>query len=363
MKLNLGEIIKFSRSIILLWNEYALPNRVWERETDIYNENKLMSESETTDLRWIKLKIVTLLLPIMMFANSDFTYSISTNNPNPYLKEATIVTIDINQTNHNSVMFFKFFVTKMSYYKSEQINLQESNTYHNTNQRYTYLIYPLSIGDIDIEFNLTQKLTTDDSVAYSFSGDRDNVKGLVTQDTPIKLPNLKLQVKPLPKDTQLVGDFKLDYSLSTHTAQAYEPIPLNIEITGRGYLPILDNILPKDREFTQFLSPPIIESHIVDEDTQSTIKYSNALSHYKDFTLDRIELKAFDPKTNKSYTLTIPKQEFNIIEANSSKLIDKIDSPPPLEMEYSYILDKIGYILAYISGLLSGLMILFLRKY
>ncbi len=319
-----------------------------------------------------KLLIAILLifiLPLTIYANSGFEYKISTNNPNPYLKEATIVTIDINQTDHKSVMFFHFFVTKKSHYKSKQIHLKENNSYHNRNKRYTYLIYPLSIGDIDIEFSLTKKLTTDDSVAYSFSGDRDNVKGLVTNDTIINLPNLKLKVKPLPKDTLFVGDFKLDYRVSTHTAQAYEPIPLNIELKGRGYPPIIDFLQNlSDRtalrlsHFTQFLSPPTVESQIVDNDTQSTIKYATAISNDTNFTLEAINIKAFNPQTQKSYILNIPKQKFNIISIDQSTLIDQINSPPPLEIDYSYIWTLLGYILSFGAGFLSAFLIFFKHK-
>ncbi len=314
-----------------------------------------------------KLLIAILLifiLPLTIYANSGFEYKISTNNPNPYLKEATIVTIDINQTDHKSVMFFHFFVTKKSHYKSKQIHLKENNSYHNRNKRYTYLIYPLSIGDIDIEFSLTKKLTTDDSVAYSFSGDRDNVKGLVTNDTTIHLPNLKLQVKPIPNNTIFVGDFALHYKLSKHTAQAYEPIPLNIELQGRGYPPIIEtkSILPQNTEFTQFVEAPIVESHIVDKDTQSSIKYATALSHSQSFTLEPINLKAFNPKTQKSYILSIPQQDFTIINRDKSTLIDQINSPPPLEIDYRYMWTLLGYILSFGAGFLSAFLIFFKHK-
>ncbi|MFK5976498.1 MAG: BatD family protein [Sulfurovum sp.] len=318
--------------------------------------------NKKNELNIFKLFLLLFILPITIHANNDFTYSITTNNKTPYLKEATIITIDINQTNHKSVIFFKFFVTKMSQYQSKQIKLIENNSYHNTNQKYTYLIYPLRTGDIEIEFSLIQKLTTDDSVAYSFSGDRDNVKGLVTSDTIIKLPNLKLQVKPLPKDTLIVGDFKLDHRLSTNIAQAYEPISLNIEIKGRGYPPIIDNILPKDTSFIQFLSPPIVKSRIINQDTQITIKYATALSHFQNFSLAPLNLKAFNPKTQKSYILTIPKQDFTIIKADKSTLIDKIDSPPPLEIDYSYIGIALGYILSFGAGFLSAFLLFQKRK-
>jgi hypothetical protein len=191
-------------------------------------------------------KIVLLFLGFTFIFANDFNYKITVDKTNPYIKEAVILTVDINQTNHNIVLLFDFDLLKNNSYSFQRIDIKEIDAYHAAQIQYTYLIYPLKEGDINIDFHLTQKATTDESVAYSFSGDRDNVKGLVTVNTKIDLAPLTLKVKPLPKNTQIVGDFSLDYKIKTLHAQAFEPIPLQVTLKGIGYPPLLENLLPSE---------------------------------------------------------------------------------------------------------------------
>ena len=101
---------------------------------------------------------------------------------------------------------------------------------------------------------------------------------------------------------------------------------------------------------------------IINQDTQSTIKYITALSHNKSFFLTPINLKLFNPKTQKSTILTIPRQEFTILEVDKATLIDTIDSPPSLEIDYSYIGALWGYILSFGAGFLSAFLLFQKRK-
>ncbi len=154
------------------------------------------------------------------------------------------------------------------------------DSYHNVKIHYDYLIYPLKAGDINITFSLLKKVTNDDSVAYSFSGDRDNVKHLVTKDTRIQLPPLQLKVKSLPEGTTLVGDFALTYDIKKHHAKAYEPLPFQISIKGEGYPPLLDTLLPQEGNFTRFTEKPIVKSIATKKGTQSTVTYPMATFTY-----------------------------------------------------------------------------------
>jgi hypothetical protein len=218
-----------------------------------------------------------------------------------------------------------------------------------------YLIYPLKSGDVNITFDLLKKVTTDDSIAYSFSGDRDNVKKLVTTNTNVILPSLQLKVTPLPYDTTLVGDFKLTHTIKKRQAKAYEPLPFQVQIKGLGYPPLIDMLLPQEGNFTRFTEKPIVKSFVSTEGTQSTVTYPIALSHSKNFTLSPIVLKAFNPKTGKSYTLTVPSQNFDIQEVATHSLVDTIDAPDVLKEDWSWLSALFGYIVVFSAGYLTAL--------
>jgi hypothetical protein len=301
------------------------------------------------------LRLFIFLLSFITLQAEDFTYTFNTDHPTPYVKEAVVLTLDLNQTNHDVVLLFNFSINKSKDYTFQRLDIKETDSYHNAKIHYVYLIYPLKSGDINITFNLLKKVTTDESVAYSFSGDRDNVKTLETTDTQINLPPLQLQVKPLPEGTVLVGDFKLTYDIKKHKTKSYEPLPFQVSIKGSGYPPMVDMLLPKDGNFTRFTEKPIVKSIATRRGTQSTVMYPMALSHSQSFTLSPIMLKAFNPETEKSYTLEIPSQHFDIQEVAAHSLVDKVDSPDVLKEDWSWLSTLLGYIVVFAAGCLTPL--------
>jgi hypothetical protein len=304
-------------------------------------------------------KIVIFLLTLSMLWAEDFGYHIQVDNPHPYIKEPILLTLELNQTNPDIVLFFNFDIQKSDQYSFARLDTIEEDNHHNTRIKYLYRIYPLHDGAIDIAFHLIKKVTSDESVAYSYSGDRDNVKTLVTQDTPITLPPLHLEVNPLPKDTLLVGDFSLNYQLKNHQANAHEPLPFQVTIEGVGYPPLLDTLLPKEGNFTRFTESPLVHS----QNGKHKILYPMALSHTKSFTLSPIVIKAFNPKTEKIYALKIPKQRFEIAEVITSDLVDQEENPMRLASDdWSWIGTLLGYIVVFGAGYLTAFSLKWRKK-
>lgn len=303
--------------------------------------------------RYVKLFIF--FLSFLALQAEDFTYALHVDDQSPYVKEPVVLTLDINQTNHEVVLLFSFTLNKSGDYTFQRLDLKESDSYHNTKIRYVYLIYPLKSGDLNITFSLVKRVTSDEKVAHSFSGDRDNVKALATVDTNVPLPPVQLKVKPLPSGTNLVGDFSITHSIKKHEGQAYEPLPFQIQIKGLGYPPMIDTLLSDEGNFTLFAEKPIISSFASTEGTRSTLTYPMALSHSKSFTLSPIVLKAFNPKTEKSYTLTVPEQHFDIREVAPNSLVDTIDTPGALKEDWSWLSTFLGYLVVFASGYLTAL--------
>jgi hypothetical protein len=285
----------------------------------------------------------------------DFTYRITADKTEAYLKEAVVLTVELNQTNPDVVLFFDFDLHPSKNYTFHRIDTKQSDNYQKVKTDYTYLLYPLRSGDLNITFDLTKKVTTKENVAYSFSGDRDNVKGIDTKNIPITLPPFLLHIKALPKAVQLVGDFSLEYKIKKHQANAYEPLPLQIVIKGFGYPPLLENILPKELNVTRFKEKPILHTGNTKKGTQSSVTYPIALSHTQSFDLPAITLNAFNPKTKKAYTLTVPKQHFDIRKIDVNRLVDKTDDPKPLQRDYDWLSTLFGYLVVFGAGYLTAL--------
>ena len=292
----------------------------------------------------------------------DFSYLIKASHHEVYLHEPLHLSVDLNQTNPNVVLLFQFVINKSPDYSFKPVFSKNGDTPHHTNQHTVYEVTPLKTGDIHIGFSLTKRVTTDDKVSYFASGDRDDFKKLETIDFPITLPDIKLHVKALPKDTQLVGDFTLDYTLKKHQAKPYEAIPFQVTLKGKGFPPLLPHLLPQDGNFTLFTENPIVKSTSTIAGTQSSIHYSMALSHTKDFTLPQVQFKAFNPKTRQSYILTIPSQDFKIIDVDKNTLLDHTDYPPFLKSDWAWIQTLLKYLVVFVAGFLSALAFRWQKK-
>jgi hypothetical protein len=182
-------------------------------------------------------------------------------------------------------------------------------------------------------------------------------------DTPVTVEPVTLHVNPLPKNTQLVGDFSLTYKIKTHEATAYEALPVMIEIKGEGYLPKLDNIVKQNQDYTLFKEQPQIKSVKSDQTMFHTVTYHLALSAKKSFTLPAIQLKAFNPVSRKSYILEVPEQNFKVTVVPDERLLDKTDMPMPLgKTDWSWLGTLLGYIVVFTAGFLTAKSVQWQKK-
>jgi len=302
-------------------------------------------------VRWIFiLGLVSLL------RGEDIAYSFHLSKPNPYLKEAIYLDVNLTQLDSSVVMFFQFSPKVSSDYEFQQLKFQEHEQHHARKHEYRYIIYPLKEGNVSIGFNMVKSVTTDDSVAYAISGDRDNIKSLEKRDIELKIPPLHLNVKPIPNRAELVGDFQIKYSLDRNQTRAYEPIYLHISLQGRGYLKGFD-ILPKSTEYHIFTQKPKV--------TPTSIEWDYAISSKGSFTIPKIELKGFNPTTERGYTLQTPAQHIEVRKLDSSTLLDREESPPPAQtLNWEWLGWLLSYLVVYMAGVLTpkSLFTLFRRK-
>jgi len=305
--------------------------------------------------------IVALLLCGVLYAE-DFTYTMHTSKIDPYVKEPILLELDINQTNHDHVLFFNFDINQSNHYHFFKSKMEESGEKHSLHIKYTYILYPLKSGDVKIAFTLIKKMTTDENIAYGFSGDRDNTKGMTTTNTRIHIPSLILHTKKLPAHTDIVGNFTLDYVLDKTSANPYAPISLNIKIEGEGYYPIIDKIISNNQSFNLFEDKPTIHfSHTLDNMT-GYVLYPFALSASKDFSLDEIKIHGFDPNKDKKYILKIPKQAINITKESQALLVDKKNTPPPLGIDLHWLYDLLKIVFTFLVGYFTARTIKLSKK-
>jgi len=280
----------------------------------------------------------------------DIGYAFHISNKTPYQNEAIFLDVNISQENHSSVMLFKFNLKQSKAYTFHQVDFKENDKYHDLKHQYRYLIYPKKEGNIALEFEMIKSLTDDDKVAYAISGDRDNIKGLVKKDIAVAIEPLKLLVKPLPKGTKLVGDFKLSYELDKTSTDAYDPVHLKVVLKGKGDIPTF-SLLPKSALYHLFTQKPKVKLLHHSKGTTANAEWNYAISAKESFVLPEVRLKGFNPKTKKSYELLVPAQSIEVNAVEVGSLVDKEDTPASSKgIDWSWI----GWLFSYLAVFMAG---------
>ena len=293
------------------------------------------------------------LLPVILWGE-DFRFTVDAHPRTPYLNAPVRLNIDLNQTNHNVVLLYRFGIVPSPDYRIVQIDGRHDDTLYHAHHHYLYELYPLRTGDINITFDMLKRVTDEKKITYSGLGDRDDFKKLQSTDYKITLPPLRLHVKPLPKETQLVGTFTLQHTFAKTHVEAFEPIPVKIVIEGRGYPPVLKQIFPSLKGVHLFSQKPEIQRYPGKEGIRYKVTYPLAFSAAKSFDLPEVTLRALNPDTGAPYTLTIPSQHFEVTPADVNTLVDKVDTPPSLKEESKDLVGWLGYLLAFAAGFLSA---------
>ena len=288
----------------------------------------------------------------MLYAQEDVAYDFYLSTSTPYQQESVFLDVNISQLDHSKVMLFKFTLKNSKEYSFHQIGLEEKEEYHDLRHEYRYLIYPKKSGKVKLEFEMIKSLTDDDKVTYSISGDRDSVKRLEKEDIEVKLTPMFLKVKALPKGVELVGDFKLTHTLDREETQLFDPINLKVELKGKGDVEPFE-LLKECKVYKLFHQAPNLKRFYTKEGTTTDIKWEYAISAKESFTLPAIDLQAFNPKSEKLYTLKIPEYKIKVDKVTEESLLDSETVPKiSKSIDWAWWRWIFSYVLVFIAGFL-----------
>jgi hypothetical protein len=284
-----------------------------------------------------------------MYAN-DIVYSIKSSKEQLYLNEALILEVNISQIDNSKVMLFNFSPKLSDAYDFHQIDFHEHEKYHDLQHQYSYLIYPKKRGEVHIAFDMVKSITDDDKVAYSISGDRDNVKGLQKEDIVVNLEPLSLEVKQPSQEVDLIGDFSLEYTIDKKETEAFDPINLKVKLKGKGNVEAFE-LLEQSEEYKLFTQKPNFKAFHSKDGTTTVLEWDYAISAEKSFSLPKKVLKAFNPETERFYELTLPAFNIEVQKVDKAKLLDKVDSPAKAQsFDWSYITTFFSYLVVFLAG-------------
>ena len=300
--------------------------------------------------------LLFLIFPFVLSASTGLaTYSLASNKKDVYIKEAVEVTFTAVQKDHTDEMFFFLEPKKSDSYAIELLDKDTKKiSYHNQTTTFKYLLFPLKEGDIDIDFDFTIKVASDDAVAQIYMGGRNNVKWIETTDTKVKIKPIRLHVKPLKEDVDLVGDFAITSKIQSTDVNSYGSANIKYYLSGTGY---------DDKKFAPIKSIEgvTIFSEAADEHLKSTkegyeIKreFSYALVGKKDFKIPSIQIKVYSPKQDRYYTLSTKEYDIKVSTIDPKTLVDDKEYPEEESYDLSTLKEMTIALLIFFAGFITA---------
>ena len=315
---------------------------------DILVDNKL----EKTQAKIIKM------LKVEKTKSDLYDLSISVDKKDVYVGEAIEFTLkfkykkdlDIVALNYNKPAFENFWVKELKPQKS-----QDSYTQY-VEQEVKYLLFPQSSGKIVL-----------DPLKISVTTEQDNTRGYYFSApsvvTPVYSNKIELNVKELPQDISLIGEFDIKSTIDKDIINQGEAVSFKLFIKGRGNIDDLDEIKIDIPNTTIYDNPSKKEYNIKNNMYGGEYSKTYSIVGKDNFTIPSIKIKYFD-KNSESIKI-IQTQEHNITVNKKIAKESKLEIATPNIKQETQIKEKVVQIkitdnekvFYFLGGLFSGLFL------
>ena len=286
--------------------------------------------------------VALILLPLFVLANELCDVSVSVNKKDPFVGEEIVLSVEAVQKKLENAMFFDFKIPKSDKYTIKLI----SKTDHTKGDekkitKFKYRIKALQEGKLSIPLSIIVKEANKESVKDFVTGSFDELEMLHTKDTTLKFKPLNLEVKPLKKGVEFIGDFKINSYIDKTKVAPFEPVHITYTISGRGSHNSIVDLFADYNGSDKFLQK------------SGDLKFEYIFNSDKNFTIPAVSIKCFNPKTSSYYTLKTKPYHIEVSKIKADEILDAKNSYPTNSFELSKILPYLYGVLLFVSGFLS----------
>jgi len=300
--------------------------------------------------------------------NEKFYLQMSVNKNEVYVGEALLLSVAFHESREADLMDFrgerpdlKDFVVKEI--EGEKTSRKDGYTIH----EFRYLITPTREGNLTID-PINAKVAERTRVRDNFFGtffERPSWSQIASNAQAI-------QVKPLPSDVDLVGDFTLTHAIDTQKVKANKPVNLTVTFKGEGNLEDFDKLNYEIDGVTVYGNDTKVESRLAGTQMVSSWSKKFAFIGDKSFTIPERTFTLFNPKTKQTTELTVESYDIAIEGAtppvappltsstpSTSSEVTPNQTTPPTVQTYEPLLLTI---VAFALGILLTLAVLFFPR-
>ncbi len=235
---------------------------------------------------------IALIFPWLLWGEAELFLKLSKSDP--YLGEPVVATLKVEYTPDTKVDNLRVVPPKSEAFEIRKLDEKSPSSLNGKILRiYRYLLIPLRSGSFNLP-PFVAELTWQDPKTYLYTVHR------------YSSTERKLRVLEIPNSLELVGDFRLRLRSDRNSSEAYNPIHLEITLSGEGNLEYLKPFNLHIKDATIYPSAPKVSIRATAKGYISTFTQRFTVISDRDIKVPPLRLIYFNTKTAIAQTLQTP---------------------------------------------------------
>jgi len=294
--------------------------------------------------------IVLIFIASFVYASEPYAWSLKTNKSRVYVNEAVEIEYTCRFKDQGYLYAIEFNpVGENDMYRLLSLGEVEQIKDGKRSATYRYVLFPKKAGEQLFSFKARMRKTNRASIESAVIG-RDNVEAYAYKDTEALLPAVKMDV--LDQQERMTGRFALSVTLDKQEVKAYEPVHLDVHISGEGNF---DQIRPYEIHIDgvkSFSGEGEKNYRLSKEGFKGEWRQQFSLVGEKSFRIEPIELRYFDIDKHESVVLRSEAFEVNVTEGYIRA--ELLDEEPPKKESLLWSPSTLYYVLTFLFGAVVG---------
>lgn len=294
--------------------------------------------------------------------SSDVDLSLNVDKSSLYVGESLVLTLKLKYKSSLDIVNMELNQPNFDGYWAKSLGkgTRDVEGEYET-QTLTYILFPQRSGKQSIE---------PVSINIAFADMRMRNYSFFTPPTKTKRfysNKIDLDVKPLPENLKLIGDFKIEASIDKNEVKLGDAVSYKLEISGTGNLDDIEDIKLNIPNATIYENKPNKNYNFNDGKYGGVYTKSFSIVADSSFKIPAIKLEYFDQNQKIKKVITTKEFEIKVLGAQQKQqeaVLQK--SEPEKKIVKELVVNDVSYqqkLLFFIFGLICGILLIFILYY
>lgn len=302
--------------------------------------------------------LIFLFVASLVYGTEPYAWSLKTNKNSVYVNEAVEIEYTCDFSDKAYLYVIEFTPEgETDEYRMFPLGETEKIKDGKRSSTYRYVLFPKKAGHQEIRFTAVMRKTTKASIENSVIG-RDNVERYAFSDKKVALPVVNLEV--LDHREKMTGRFALNVTLDKNEVKAYEPVHLDVHVSGEGDFDQMSDINLSIDGVKIFSEPGEKHYSLTEAGFKGEWEQKFSLVGEKSFAIRPIELAYFDIEKKERVVLRSAAFQVEVQEGYTRE--ELLDEATPEESRFGWSWSYLYYLLTFVSGVMIGRLGLQFKK-